>query len=168
MKPTSVRIVSLSVAAAAALLFTGCASIVSKSNWPVQLGSTPAGAKVVVRDQKGAEIFAGVTPTQVTLKSGAGYFKSASYKLEFTKEGCAPQTVELRSRMNGWYIGNIVFGGLIGLLIVDPATGAMYRLDESVNPTLTPLASDLKPGELRIVSIEALSAQERQLLVRAN
>ena len=27
--------------------------------------------------------------------------------------------------MNGWYIGNILFGGLIGFLIVDPLTGAM-------------------------------------------
>ena len=33
--------------------------------------------------------------------------------------------------LNGWYIGNVVFGGLIGLLIVDPETGAMWRLDEN-------------------------------------
>lgn len=30
--------------------------------------------------------------------------------------------------MNGWYIGNLLFGGIIGLLIVDPATGAMWTL----------------------------------------
>jgi hypothetical protein len=28
-------------------------------------------------------------------------------------------------------LGNIVFGGLIGLLIVDPATGAMWKLEET-------------------------------------
>jgi hypothetical protein len=30
--------------------------------------------------------------------------------------------------VNGWYIDNNLFGGLIGMLIVDPITGAMYKL----------------------------------------
>ena len=39
--------------------------------------------------------------------------------------------------MNGWYIANIIFGGLIGLLIIDPATGAMYTLSpKDVNAVL--------------------------------
>ena len=30
---------------------------------------------------------------------------------------------------NGWYLaGNFIFGGLLGWLIVDPATGAMWNL----------------------------------------
>ncbi len=36
--------------------------------------------------------------------------------------------------MNGWYWGNFAIGGLIGFLIVDPLTGAMYRIkDEEVS-----------------------------------
>ena len=38
--------------------------------------------------------------------------------------------------MDGWYIGNIVFGGLIGWLVVDPASGAMWKLQDSVHGNL--------------------------------
>jgi len=30
--------------------------------------------------------------------------------------------------LSGWYWGNILFGGLIGVLIVDPITGKMWKL----------------------------------------
>jgi hypothetical protein len=40
--------------------------------------------------------------------------------------------------MDGWYIGNILFGGLIGILIVDPLTGAMWKLDDVVYGNLSP------------------------------
>lgn len=42
--------------------------------------------------------------------------------------------------MDGWYLGNILIGGLIGMLIVDPASGAMYRFkrsDRQISMTLT-------------------------------
>jgi len=39
------------------------------------------------------------------------------------------RTIDLECSVNGWYFGNLFIGGLIGMLIVDPATGAMYRLD---------------------------------------
>lgn len=48
--------------------------------------------------------------------------------------------------MDGWYIGNLLFGGLIGMLIVDPATGAMYKLDDSVYATLPVNPSDVSPS----------------------
>ena len=34
--------------------------------------------------------------------------------------------LEITPDFNGWYIGNILFGGLIGMIIVDPATGDMW------------------------------------------
>lgn len=154
--------------AAIAIGLTGCASIVSKSNWPVQLNSTPPGATVSVKDANGGEIFRGTTPTQVTLKSGKGYFKSASYTLEFAGEGVRPQTVQIKAELNGWYIGNVVFGGLIGLLIVDPLTGAMYRFEDTVNVTLSPVAANLEQGDLRVVSLADIPLSERDSLVRVN
>ena len=42
-----------------------------------------------------------------------------------------PTEKVLETRMNGWYLGNIIFGGLIGALIVDPATGAMWTFKEN-------------------------------------
>src|SRR5687768_18149089 len=40
-------------------LFTSCASIVSKSNWPFSVDSNPSGAKVIITNKKGKEIFSG-------------------------------------------------------------------------------------------------------------
>ena len=60
------------------------------------------------------------------------------YTVKISKEGYAVQTVTVDTKANGWYIGgNILLGGLIGWLIVDPATGAMRTLDtKEINATL--------------------------------
>lgn len=31
--------------------------------------------------------------------------------------------------LDGWYFGNILLGGFLGMVIIDPATGAMWELD---------------------------------------
>ncbi len=57
--------------------------------------------------------------------------------MTFKKDGYQTKTVQVTGTVNGWYVANIIFGGLIGLLIVDPATGAMYTLNPSdVNAVL--------------------------------
>ena len=123
----------------AVILCTSCASIVSKSYYNVRLNSSPEAATVQVIDRNGREVFNGQTPTQVELKSGAGYFRKAEYTVKYTKEGYLPKTITITSDVNGWYFGNIIFGGLIGLLIIDPATGAMYKLvNTDRNETLAP------------------------------
>jgi hypothetical protein len=43
--------------------------------------------------------------------------------------GYETKKINVECSINGWYFGNIVFGGLIGFLIVDPVTGAMFKLD---------------------------------------
>ena len=59
---------------------------------------------------------------------GNGFFKPAGYEVAFSKEGFQTKKIQVTASVNGWYIGNIIFGGLLGLLIIDPATGAMYTL----------------------------------------
>ncbi len=139
------RTVSL-IVAVCVLLGSGCASIVSKSDWPVRVSSKPDGALCTVSDKKGTVITKAVTPTIFMLKSGDGYFGSASYTLMFEKEGYQRASKELSTSLNGWYWGNIVLGGLIGMLIVDPITGAMWSLDESVDGTLAALPAGVLPA----------------------
>ena len=67
------------------------------------------------------------TPTTVTLDRGAGYFRKQTYRVEFEMNG-AKDSVNIEARLNGWYIGNFLIGGIIGFLIVDPLTGAMWDL----------------------------------------
>lgn len=119
------------------LMTTGCASIVSKSSWPITINSVPENAKISITDKKGIEIYNGQTPATLKLKSGSGFFGKARYQVKFEKEGYQSRTLPVEFKLNGWYIGNIVFGGLLGLLIIDPATGAMYRLETKyLNETL--------------------------------
>jgi len=124
-----------------AISVSGCASIVSKSSWPVTVQSNPSGAKCEVVKESGVKIHTGETPMTITLDSGSGYFSSAKYMINCSKDGKQASS-ELSSHFNGWYVGNIVFGGLIGLLIVDPATGAMWRMDDTmivnIAPTIMP------------------------------
>ncbi|WP_207510207.1 PEGA domain-containing protein [Longitalea luteola] len=118
-------------------LSSSCATIVSKSSYMVTVDSTPRDAQVTVTNRNDEQVYSGRTPALVRLKSGAGFFRAAAYEIKISKEGFATQTVSIRASLNGWYIGNLLFGGLIGFLIVDPATGAMYRLKElDINETL--------------------------------
>jgi hypothetical protein len=82
----------------------------------------------------------------ITLNSSDGFFSAARYTFQFEKEGCNPTTTTLSAGINGWYFGNLLFGGLIGFLIVDPATGAMWSLDEGVYANLSPIAEAPRPS----------------------
>ena len=135
-----------------ALLFTSCASIVSKSEYPVALTSSPSGCQVSVKNASGLVIHQGMTPSMVTLPASAGFFQAAKYQVEYSKKGLPSQTVTLSASIDGWYFGNLLFGGLIGMLIVDPATGAMWKLPENVNASVTPIAT-LSSGNGKTIKI---------------
>ena len=148
------------------MISSSCATIVSKSKYPVTIDSTPKGADVTIPNRRGDQIFSGKTPTIVKLKSGAGFFTNAKYAIKISKDGFTSKTVELRATLNGWYAGNIIFGGLVGLIIVDPLTGAMYRMPSTIKvDTNSALASD-GPRSLQLASIETLTPEQRASLVR--
>lgn len=121
------------------IIFSGCASIVSRSEYPVSVSSNPSGAIVSVTNKQGIEITRSTTPIRTSLKMRDGYFSGQRYTFEFEKEGYYPQTVILDTKLDGWYFGNFCFGGLIGLLIVDPLTGAMWRVDDTLHIHLAPI-----------------------------
>jgi hypothetical protein len=151
------------------LSLAACASIVSDSEGVVTISSNPTAAEITIADQSGVEVYRGTTPATITLDASAGYFDGQEYTVTFAKEGYDPTTVKVDSRINGWYVGNIVFGGLIGWLIVDPLTGAMWALDsEHVNGTLAEHVAmdDTSSPQLRIVSLDAVPESERSNLVR--
>ena len=111
-------------------IFTGCASIMSGASQSINITSSPDNARIVIYDTKNNVVSNSTTPVLVKLKRGAGFFRGASYRVEINRDGYEMQTIEITSHLNGgWYIaGNLLFGGFLGWLIVDPATGAMWRL----------------------------------------
>lgn len=137
----------------ASILFTGCASILTKTTYPVAINSSPEGANVTITGKKGTMVYEGTTPAIVKLKSSNGFFSGENYMIKFDKEGYQPVTRQVGSKVEGWYWGNILFGGLIGMIIVDPATGAMYKLDtEAVDISLVKLEKNAE-NQVNINSI---------------
>lgn len=125
--------------ALSASLLGGCATIAGDKTQLIPISSTPSDATILITDEKGLQVFKGVTPTNVTLqKSDGSYWGKKNYTVEITKEGYEKQIIPISASANGWYIGgNLIFGGLIGWFIVDPLNGAMYTLSpEQVTLTL--------------------------------
>ena len=107
---------------------TSCATLFTSTKYPVTFNSTPEGAGITIENRAGVVVFDGKTPASVKLKSSAGYMKKEEYKVTFTKDGYAQKVVHISAELDGWYIGNILIGGWLGMLIVDPLSGAMYKI----------------------------------------
>lgn len=167
MKKTSIKLLS-GMLIATTLLSSGCATIFGRSNYNMVINSSPSGATLSITDKKGKEIYKGATPANVVLKSSAGYFSKAEYQLKFDLPNHEEKTIPLTSKLNGWYFGNILIGGLIGMLIIDPASGAMYKLPvTTINETLTKKNIAQVPS-LNVVEISSLTKEQVNQLQRIN
>ena len=79
------------------------------------------------------------------------------------KAGYKTSEVRIHSTINGWYFGNLLLGGVIGMVVVDPLTGAMYTLSpDHIQETLTPTQRSgiKKAGGLGIILKEQLSPEQ--------
>jgi len=108
------------------LIFTSsCATIISGSRQVVKINSNPKSAKVYIN-----EVEVGTTPLEKNLK------RNQEYNILIKLDGYQPYETLLEKKFNAWYLGNILIGGVIGL-VVDPITGAMYKLSpEELNANL--------------------------------
>lgn len=150
------------------------AAIMGSPTQPLPIASTPSDAKVLITDEAGMQVFAGQTPTSVTLNKSTGkYWGGKSFTVEISKPGYVTQIIPVQATPNGWYIaGNLVFGGLIGYFVVDPLNGNMYSLStDSVNATLSSeSARNNRPqdGNVAILLIQDVPPHLRDKLVRLN
>jgi PEGA domain len=109
----------------AATSFSSCASIISGTTQTIKFTSSPPAAIVFLND-----VQMGITPMELTLK------RKNEYNVKIKLEGFKTYEVNLEQDLNPWYLGNILFGGLIGL-VVDPITGAVYDLSpDKINAEL--------------------------------
>lgn len=96
--------------------FIGCATIMDGSTQAIGFSSNPTNALVTVDGE-----VIGNTPLTKDLE------RKETHTVLMTLEGYQPYEITLKQKSNGWVWGNILFGGIIGL-IVDVSTGAMYKL----------------------------------------
>ena len=125
----------------ALVLFTGCASIISGRHQEVTFKSSPDEATVTI---DGRTI--GKTPisTQIDRKSGVQI-------VTIEKKGYKPESVQLKSTVNGWLFGNLLLGGLFGST-TDSVTGAAFAYSQDqFFITLNPLEAAALPADTEVV-----------------
>lgn len=128
----------------ALLYLSGCSTIIAGDTRLVEIKSEPSGLLVEILDHEGQEIDSGITPFTIELKRGRGYFQASDYSLSIPRYSYEEP---INYAVTGWYaVGNLVFGGLVGWLVVDPLTGAMYDI----------------PGEITLKPLEPESAESRE------
>lgn len=103
----------------ATVLLSSCATIVSGSKQSVKFTSNPSFATIFID-----EVEMGKTPFEIKLE------RKKEHHVMIKLDGYKTYETNLTKKFNAWYIGNIAFGGIIGL-IIDPITGAMYKLSPS-------------------------------------
>jgi hypothetical protein len=127
-------------------VLTGCATIMNSGPRRVSVASTPLGAKVSIYDRSNTLVQTSTTPFVAQLSTKYKYFKGQQYRVVFELPSYSTTEVQLRSSLSPWYVGNLVlFGGLLGMLIVDPLTGAMYNL------TPDKIEQPLNPAEAEVI-----------------
>ncbi|CAH2032185.1 tetratricopeptide repeat protein [Trichlorobacter ammonificans] len=151
------------------LYLNGCASIVSSSARNVTITTEPDQATVeIVNQHDKISILKATTPHTLNMDASAGFFQPARYTVKLSKDGYIPMEKQLRAGLNGWYFGNVVFGGLLGILVIDPATGAMWKFyDGSVHAKLFKDTPEGRMAMAREVynGREALQAQDYERVV---
>jgi len=156
---------------AAGTAVTGCATIVHSGPRAIPIASSPPGAKVSIYDRSNQLVMTNTTPFVAKLPVKFGYFKSQNYRLDFELPGHAPMSANIESSVSGWYFGNLLFGGIIGMLIVDPLTGAMYNLKpEKIEQSLTQSqANAIRSGNgILVVLASQVTDGERSQMVPVN
>ena len=99
-----------------AVVFNGCATIIHGTTQDVSISSNPSKAFVTIDN-----VEKGVTPLTVELS------RKDHHLVQTNLDGFLPYETKLTRKVDGWIIGNVIIGGLIGLA-VDAISGGMYML----------------------------------------
>jgi hypothetical protein len=105
-----------------ALASAGCATIFKGTSQNVTVSSSPSGASVVIRSTAGFDVFEGMTPASVRLA------KKYEYRVTVSAPGYEDVHVPITHAFEGWFIGNLICGGIIGF-VIDAVDGAMWNLE---------------------------------------
>ena len=136
----------------------GCASIIHGPTQAVDITSQPNGARITI---DGHEY--GTTPKSIELnRKGRMRGELATkkeYAVKIEMDGFHPYEVKIKREMDGWFLGNIIFGGVIGI-IIDASTGSMYKLtpNQVISQMTVPVATNSADSEDKIYVAVTLNA----------
>jgi len=150
---------SLSIVTLASLMLSSCGSIINGSTQEITIKTQPNNASIKIFDSSKNPVYSGSSPTTLEVDRSEGFFKGATYLVQISEKGYETKELTIKSSASGWYLaGNLLLGGLIGWLIIDPATGGMWTLSpEDINAELAKDVSVLGDNDgLMIVLREQL------------
>lgn len=109
---------TLAILVSAALALSGCASIMKGSSQSINVATPPTtGALCNLSSKEGS--WSLTSPGSVMVEKS-----NEDIQVRCTKAGWQDAVAAIPSSFQGWTVGNIIFGGIIGLG-VDAATGAI-------------------------------------------
>lgn len=112
------------------VIIVGCASIMTGGSSQVNVSSHPRGAEIFIDDES-----VGRTPTTISIHE-----PGSTFRLRIQLEGFQPYETVLKRKVSGWIWGNLLLGGVPGL-VIDWMTGGMYVVSPSY------ISKDLKQDE---------------------
>lgn len=115
--------------AIASTSFTSCASIISGTTQDIVVSSNAPHATLTVNNEDAGE-----------LPSGARVARKQRNILKVSAPGYQTRIETLDKGLNPWVFGNILIGGIVGI-IIDFVSGAVYKFDDEVNIKLEPLGA---------------------------
>jgi hypothetical protein len=135
-----------------------CATIMNGDYVSLPVSTAPGGATVLYNGQ--------TFSTPCTLQIPRGQQKVI--RLQIEKEGYHPITVSVTRSVDGWLWGNVLLGGIVGL-IVDFATGDAYDLaPEKIDAALVRQSQSANDNDdhlkLVVVDISELDAKSRSIV----
>jgi len=152
----------------AILLLSSCASIFNRTTKNISVTSSPAGLYFEVKDRQNKVVSSGTTPATIQLSSRYGFFKGQTYTFTAKRGGTEVGSMAMYAGLSPWYFGNLLIGGALGMLIIDPATGGMWTLPKAVHIEAKPGLAVLKPTEdnLQVLALSDVPSHLRKHLVR--
>jgi hypothetical protein len=127
---------TIAALAALGVALSGCATVVKGTTQSIAVTTPPVeGASCVLTSKEG-------TWTVVTPGVAKVGKTKQDIQIHCTKSGYQDATATIPSNFEGWTLGNVILGGLIGFG-VDAATGAMNEYPHAFAVPMTPSTSSM-------------------------
>ena len=112
------------------LLLTGCATIVSGTTQSVSISTPPATAATCSLSNAQGKWYIPYTPSTVVIHKS-----SSSLDVECQKAGYYDGNQSVKSHVKPIIVGNVLFGGIVGL-VIDIVDGAAFGYQENIQVPL--------------------------------
>jgi len=134
------KTLAVALVAILGVALSGCASIIKGDSQSIAITTPPTtGANCILSSKEGS--WTVISPGAVTVDKSKD-----DVQVRCSKPGWQDAASTIPSNFEGWTLGNLLLGGVIGLG-VDAATGAINEYAHSFQVPMTPISGYVAPAE---------------------